>query len=1086
MNRKVLSTAVRELNKAKAPAKPRDIFFDPSGMGMLNPNYAGKPVRLATDTLYNPTKYKIRAYADNGVSAKLNPYDTTDVTLEGAKYIDEYPELQEEGIYMDGDLSQEEIDYYAKGGFIVEDVSVPELTKAQKGKAVKPLASRTNLRKLKDEIYNENPVLAQLGDRNDFKILTARGKNKKYLENNNYGLEYFDKGWKKNEKAKAEGWDVDQLGYIPYPNKYRTMLDPKGKTTEKLKDAVRLDFLSHSLHNIPEYNAFAQDLNQKLIAEYGEQTVKGNDGVDGYIRGYLSNAPEYQPYKEELKFLPKDYFQTLDNIITPAKTPAKLFLKGGALLTKKVTCKKCGWKWDAADGGDDITTCHKCGGQGLIHAQTGVTVNSEEPKRTKFVPGTYDPETTVGYVEELPEVQAEAKAPEWVTYAREYEKKNSKQDFINDKKREYLKRNTGLNKAAGVTMDNFPETVEENFAGEYEYKRNSYIAKRYGKKHGFNPKRRGEWVEQLSPGTEAVIANSKYGSKLQPSYWSRAAAGLMNYGQLLPGEQPYVQIPGLTKKEQKEILNSKLGALEMLAPLDIPGAALANYLKNRGISTGFDYRELPGIGSGQKMSNVSDLDAIGLNPMNLIGLEGIGEMGINLVKGAKALPGAVKASKESGLLSNAYKINPWAVKENPEMYAYRARPVGQNVDMNMAAQLRAKEAAGEPLTWVQKNIIKMEEGTIPDQGGVATREKYFGRWFDDNPQNLDFYINPDTRNFADDDVIEILRSKLPRAEADKLKVSQFEDAKSLSGFPERELILPKDLVNSAERFPESSWQQLIQEDKAFNTPHWSKGYKKIKNKDEVITKANTSNVDNVLPSPPNQIFIDNNVGFDLQRSSRKPKNKMYKKTETANENGLDIKTTYRGNKNIPADITIEGKSGYWQLRPNKTAGDNTWFFSANMDNQLESGKAMLKMNEKFPFPKPSILEPNSYSLDSYTNLLNMGKRKDWSMQFENYIPLNHSAKHSTVLKDLHLPNTPNKTIFKSEVEAQKALEKINEFLIKKGINEKAKIYSGGDSFGIEIPNFKLTRNHAKGGIISKLNKKEIQDLIEQGYVIEEQ
>jgi hypothetical protein len=44
---------------------------------------------------------------------------------------------------------------------------------------------------------------------------------------------------------------------------------------------------------------------------------------------------------------------------------------GGALLTKKVTCKKCGWKWEAADGGDDITTCHKCGGQGIVHAQGG-------------------------------------------------------------------------------------------------------------------------------------------------------------------------------------------------------------------------------------------------------------------------------------------------------------------------------------------------------------------------------------------------------------------------------------------------------------------------------------------------------------------------------------------------------------------------------------------------------------------------------------------------------------------------------------------------------------------------------------------
>jgi hypothetical protein len=223
---------------------------------------------------------------------------------------------------------------------------------------------------------------------------------------------------------------------------------------------------------------------------------------------------------------------------------------------------------------------------------------------------------------------------------------------------------------------------------------------------------------------------------------------------------------------------------------------------------------------------------------------------------------------------------------------------------------------------------------------------------------------------------------------------------------------------------------------------------------------------NELPPPPNQIFIDNNASLNLQRAGNKSKKNIYKKTETINENGFDIKTRYRGDENIPADITIEGKSGYWQLKPNKAAGDNTWAFSANMDNQLESGKAMLKMNEKFPFPKPSILEPNNLSLDSYNTLLNMGKRKDWSMQFENYVPLNHSAKHSTVLKELDLPNTPNTSVFKSEVEAQRALEKVDEFLIKKGINEKAKIYSTGDSFGIEIPNFRLTRNYANGGSLA--------------------
>ena len=35
---------------------------------------------------------------------------------------------------------------------------------------------------------------------------------------------------------------------------------------------------------------------------------------------------------------------------------------------------------------------------------------------------------------------------------------------------------------------------------------------------------------------------------------------------------------------------------------------------------------------------------------------------------------------------------------------------------------------------------------------------------------------------------------------------------------------PKQAVESAERFPEGSLQQLIAEDKAFNTPNWLRGY----------------------------------------------------------------------------------------------------------------------------------------------------------------------------------------------------------------------------------------------------------------------
>lgn len=168
MNKKVLSTATKELNKAKAPAKPKDIITDPAGQW----KFPGQKTRIpSNDITMEGVNYPVMGIPNIGMPMMM--YPGQDYNFPNADYVDEYPQMQGGGIYMDGDLSQEEIDYYAKGGFIVEDISIPS--------------------------------------------------------------------------------------------------------------------------------------------------------VGGYRQG-------------------------------------------GALLTKKVTCKNCGWKWDAADGGSDITTCHKCGGQGLIHA----------------------------------------------------------------------------------------------------------------------------------------------------------------------------------------------------------------------------------------------------------------------------------------------------------------------------------------------------------------------------------------------------------------------------------------------------------------------------------------------------------------------------------------------------------------------------------------------------------------------------------------------------------------------------------------------------------------------------------------------
>ena len=271
----------------------------------------------------------------------------------------------------------------------------------------------------------------------------------------------------------------------------------------------------------------------------------------------------------------------------------------------------------------------------------------------------------------------------------EYREKNPIGIFLDEKKRQYLRRNKGLNKAAGVTMENFPEDVLQNFKNEYDYLTNNYAVKKLGKKEGWNPKRRGDWVNELTPGERDAVAESKYGSKLQPSYWSRSLAGLQELGNEVIQNLPVIaagplapgmaiastlapesdvlkfDIPGLTKKEQKEIAESKLGFLETLAPLDTPGAAIANYVENRGLSTGSDYKELPNIFSGEKMANVSDTEAMLLNPLTYAGMESIPELVLNapkLLKNSGKLIGKLESpeliSNTSNILKNEVKLLP--------------------------------------------------------------------------------------------------------------------------------------------------------------------------------------------------------------------------------------------------------------------------------------------------------------------------------------------------------------------------------------------------------------------------------------------
>lgn len=61
---------------------------------------------------------------------------------------------------------------------------------------------------------------------------------------------------------------------------------------------------------------------------------------------------------------------------------------GGGLLSKTMNCPDCGWEWKAADGGSDVTTCHKCGGEAMAKSKMGGQFETHM---------MYDPTTKQGY-----------------------------------------------------------------------------------------------------------------------------------------------------------------------------------------------------------------------------------------------------------------------------------------------------------------------------------------------------------------------------------------------------------------------------------------------------------------------------------------------------------------------------------------------------------------------------------------------------------------------------------------------------------------------------------------------------------------
>ncbi len=119
-----------------------------------------------------------------------------------------------------------------------------------------------------------------------------------------------------------------------------------------------------------------------------------------------------------------------------------------------------------------------------------------------------------------------------------------------------------------------------------------------------------------------------------------------------------------------------------------------------------------------------------LNPLNYLGPGELISGGRNLFRGAEGVKNIVNASKESGLLSNAYRINPFAEKLNNANRSYRVAGLDALQDFQNTGVLRSvQQGAPEGATLLQKTLNRptsfpsFQKGYadlryLPEEGGA--------------------------------------------------------------------------------------------------------------------------------------------------------------------------------------------------------------------------------------------------------------------------------------------------------------------------------------------------------------------------------
>jgi hypothetical protein len=321
-----------------------------------------------------------------------------------------------------------------------------------------------------------------------------------------------------------------------------------------------------------------------------------------------------------------------------------------------------------------------------------------------------------------------------------------------------------------------------------------------------------EWGQYIQEEPEVVV---------RPLTPEQQQARNMEWGRMeMARRNPHLYLPDGTLRPQAAQSADWVWQLGAMGPAGLEGlgALAAKQIPRTGLTIGTVLNAAAGIhGATQVPQRIQDWQDVAAGEKDW--KEAAAE---SLMTGLE-LYGGYDAAKT--LLPQTYKINPWALKENPEMYLYRTQPkdfvAGLTEEEHLKNLITDKIIKGEEVPWHLKG--KLHKMQIAPEPFREALNKYHGQWFDKNPARMEWYM----KSRLDDEVGDILRLKVPKSEGDAFNLKNFPEAQKASLNYESEFIVPRERLGQAEKFSTEDLKRLMQEDATFNKPHWLKGYKGV-------------------------------------------------------------------------------------------------------------------------------------------------------------------------------------------------------------------------------------------------------------------